>query len=104
MGGMGQATPANFRAGDWMCNCGAHNYASKEACHKCSTPREAAAGGQMGGQMGGMGGQMGGMPGQMGGMPGQMGGMGGQMGGMPGQMGGMPGQMGGMGGMPQQRW
>ena len=46
MGGMGMygaagggGVPANFRQGDWMCQCGAHNYASKAACHKCHTPK-----------------------------------------------------------------
>lgn len=32
-------TPPNFRPGDWLCSCGAHNYASKSACHKCNGPR-----------------------------------------------------------------
>lgn len=76
-GGMG-ATPSNFRQGDWMCRCGAHNYASKTACHKCSAPKAQAQGMGMGmGQgygmdpfamgmgMGGMG--MGGMGGGGGG-------------------------------------
>jgi len=44
MGGYG-GTPANFRPGDWMCRCGAHNYASKSACHKCGTAKETGAGG-----------------------------------------------------------
>lgn len=46
MGG-GAGMPGNFRPGDWLCSCGAHNYASKNACHKCSTPKQQAqAGGQ----------------------------------------------------------
>jgi len=37
----------NFRPGDWVCSCGAHNYASKNACFKCYLPKEMATGGSM---------------------------------------------------------
>lgn len=33
---------ANFRPGDWLCACGAHNYASKSSCFKCHIPKLAA--------------------------------------------------------------
>jgi len=29
----------NFRAGDWMCRCGNHNYASRMQCKKCNIPK-----------------------------------------------------------------
>jgi len=37
----------NFRPGDWVCSCGAHNYASKSACYKCFLSKEMATGGGM---------------------------------------------------------
>lgn len=37
----------NFRPGDWVCSCGAHNYASKDVCYKCYLPRDQATGGSM---------------------------------------------------------
>lgn len=40
MGGMG--LPANFRPGDWMCQCGNHNYQSRSNCGKCNQPKEVA--------------------------------------------------------------
>jgi len=72
----------NFRPGDWMCPCGAHNYASKSACFKCALSKENATGTSyqpqrdyhhLGFGMGGGVGQMGHL--NVGGM-GHMGGMG----------------------------
>jgi len=37
----------NFRPGDWVCSCGAHNYASKNHCFKCYLSKEVATGGSM---------------------------------------------------------
>lgn len=34
----------DFRPGDWLCACSAHNYASKSACFKCKLPREVSGG------------------------------------------------------------
>lgn len=34
--------PANFRAGDWLCTCGNHNYAIRTACGKCTKPKMGA--------------------------------------------------------------
>ena len=31
--------PANFKAGDWMCNCGMHNFASRNECKQCAAPK-----------------------------------------------------------------
>ncbi|XP_051141178.1 uncharacterized protein LOC127258396 isoform X2 [Andrographis paniculata] len=28
-----------WRAGDWMCNCGFHNYSSRAQCKKCNAPK-----------------------------------------------------------------
>ena len=33
--------PANFKPGDWMCECGDHVFAKKSACFKCGTPKPA---------------------------------------------------------------
>lgn len=33
--------PANFKPGDWMCECGDHVFAKKAACFKCGTPKPA---------------------------------------------------------------
>jgi len=57
MGGMGgfglfPNQPANFRPGDWMCNCGNHNYASRAACVKCGTQKAVVLGGMGGFGMG----------------------------------------------------
>jgi len=38
----------DFRPGDWLCTCGAHNYASKSACFKCKMPRDASTSQQPG--------------------------------------------------------
>lgn len=35
----GVKVPANFRPGDWMCQCGAHNFKSKTQCYRCDTPK-----------------------------------------------------------------
>lgn len=37
--------PSNFRPGDWMCSCGAHNYAYRATCNKCSNPKPEGVGG-----------------------------------------------------------
>jgi len=89
----------DFRPGDWLCTCGAHNYASKTACFKCRMPREVAAplslqpqvqqqqpdyqsttfnsfGGGMQGGLAGMGVAMGGGMGGIGGIQGMGGGLG----------------------------
>lgn len=29
----------SFRHGDWMCGCGEHNFAKRESCWQCGTPR-----------------------------------------------------------------
>lgn len=49
-GGGGQSggeaqRPSNFRPGDWMCSCGAHNYAYRATCNKCSNPKPDGGGG-----------------------------------------------------------
>lgn len=36
--------PANFRPGDWMCPCGNHNYASRQACGRCGQEKPADGG------------------------------------------------------------
>ena len=33
--------PANFKPGDWMCECGDHVFAKKTACFKCGAPKPA---------------------------------------------------------------
>ncbi|MQL78929.1 hypothetical protein Taro_011375 [Colocasia esculenta] len=30
--------PKGWRAGDWICNCGFHNYSSRAQCKKCNAP------------------------------------------------------------------
>ncbi|XP_026663075.2 uncharacterized protein LOC103714055 isoform X2 [Phoenix dactylifera] len=30
--------PNGWRSGDWICNCGFHNYSSRTQCKKCSAP------------------------------------------------------------------
>lgn len=37
--------PSNFREGDWMCTCGAHNYASRGHCRDCRAERQGGGGG-----------------------------------------------------------
>merc|ERR1719345_404404 len=38
---MGNMGGPNMRQGDWMCPaCQNHNYASREACNKCSAPKD----------------------------------------------------------------
>mmetsp|Transcript_5692 Transcript_5692/g.10451 ORF Transcript_5692/g.10451 Transcript_5692/m.10451 type:complete len:484 (+) Transcript_5692:215-1666(+) len=32
--------PSNFKPGDWMCSCGAHNYQSRTECYKCGNSKE----------------------------------------------------------------
>ncbi|KAK8937128.1 hypothetical protein KSP39_PZI012554 [Platanthera zijinensis] len=31
-------TPKGWRNGDWICNCGFHNYSSRSQCKKCNEP------------------------------------------------------------------
>jgi hypothetical protein len=97
-GGAGASSmPSNFRQGDWLCSCGAHNYASKSSCHKCSMPKQQAQHQSAAPQHGGYGQQMGGQD-MYGGY--SMGGLGMGMG---QHMGGMQQQgMGGYGMAPQQ--
>uniref|UniRef100_A0A1D1YPF7 RanBP2-type zinc finger protein At1g67325 n=1 Tax=Anthurium amnicola TaxID=1678845 RepID=A0A1D1YPF7_9ARAE len=33
--------PKGWRIGDWICNCGFHNYSSRAQCKKCSAPSAA---------------------------------------------------------------
>ena len=37
------ASPATVKAGDWMCPCGTNNFASRDVCFKCRSPRGAVA-------------------------------------------------------------
>jgi hypothetical protein len=41
-GGFG-AAGSDVRPGDWYCSCGAHNFASRSSCFKCSAYKEEAA-------------------------------------------------------------
>lgn len=35
-----QVVPSTtFKPGDWNCNCGALNFASRAACYKCAAPK-----------------------------------------------------------------
>jgi len=36
----GSSLPPNFKPGDWMCSCGAHNYQSRNRCYKCNLEPE----------------------------------------------------------------
>ncbi|XP_047076590.1 transcription initiation factor TFIID subunit 15-like isoform X1 [Lolium rigidum] len=83
--GAGFGAGSDVRPGDWYCTCGAHNFASRSSCFKCTAFKEEAA---INGGAGGFDGDMsrsrgfgfgaGGMGGGMGG--GMSGGMGGGMG------------------------
>ena len=33
-------TNPNYRAGDWMCKCGNHNFGSRTACKKCNLSKD----------------------------------------------------------------
>lgn len=35
--------PKGWRNGDWICNCGFHNYASRSQCKKCNAPMPSGA-------------------------------------------------------------
>jgi hypothetical protein len=41
--GGGFGAGSDVRPGDWLCNCGAHNFASRSNCFKCSAFKEEAA-------------------------------------------------------------
>merc|ERR1719272_1587249 len=83
MGGANRFNPmggAAGRPGDWTCPaCQNHNYASREACNKCQTPKMMGAGMQQGMDMGGMGMGMGMGNGNGMGMGAMMGNMGANM-------------------------
>ncbi|XRB09199.1 UPF0481 protein [Pycnococcus provasolii] len=66
-GGGGGGSRHDFKPGDWSCTaCGAHNFASRSACFRCSMARpQDAASAAMGGPMGGPMGDLGGPPRQM---------------------------------------
>lgn len=34
---------SDVRPGDWYCNCGAHNFASRSSCFKCGVFKEESA-------------------------------------------------------------
>ncbi|XP_039138364.1 uncharacterized RNA-binding protein C17H9.04c isoform X1 [Dioscorea cayenensis subsp. rotundata] len=35
--------PRDWRSGDWICNCGFHNYSSRTQCKKCNAPLPSGA-------------------------------------------------------------
>ena len=41
--GGGFGAGSDVRPGDWLCSCGAHNFASRSNCFKCSAFKEEAA-------------------------------------------------------------
>lgn len=41
--GGGFGAGSDVRPGDWYCSCGAHNFASRSSCFKCSAYKEEAA-------------------------------------------------------------
>ncbi|XP_052145196.1 transcription initiation factor TFIID subunit 15b isoform X1 [Oryza glaberrima] len=41
--GGGFGTGSDVRPGDWYCNCGAHNFASRSSCFKCAAFKDDAA-------------------------------------------------------------
>ncbi|CAN6277912.1 unnamed protein product [Urochloa humidicola] len=41
--GGGYGAGSDVRPGDWLCTCGAHNFASRSNCFKCSAFKEEAA-------------------------------------------------------------
>ncbi|XP_062218529.1 uncharacterized protein LOC133918597 isoform X2 [Phragmites australis] len=43
LGGGGFGVSSDVRPGDWYCSCGAHNFASRSNCFKCSAFKEEAA-------------------------------------------------------------
>ena len=44
--GMANFDGGNVRPGDWNCDsCGAHNFASRNACFKCHAPKGGGSGG-----------------------------------------------------------
>lgn len=45
----GFSTGSDVRPGDWYCNCGAHNFASRSSCFKCGAFKEESSGGGGGG-------------------------------------------------------
>ncbi|KAF8769675.1 hypothetical protein HU200_006279 [Digitaria exilis] len=42
-GGGGFGAGSDVRPGDWLCSCGAHNFASRSNCFKCSAFKEDTA-------------------------------------------------------------